>query len=204
MNTIIKSAYAEFENFNEDRVCSLIQIFLWVIKYEDLYKHITLLHQDECDACLNLFDAKLPYACVIDAYYCTKSKDFDDFINFYKCLYDSTILVRCEEKCEAIMIEYNNLIQNNENLREWLIKHYAIYDELRIYFFDYLQYTPSDNKNIVIAKMTSDLLNIYIQKEDLINSLKFHNIYSHLFHEKKLYPENLKWWKYFSHLRIRT
>lgn len=194
MKSDILLAYTELNNLNKGHVYSIAQINWWLLKYSDLYKNIIIVHNQLCDICLELKSQNLFINCLLKPNYCNKREEYQGFIKFYDELDQVTELHKLEEKCYLAYDEYTFLQCINEDLRNWVIKHYGIYEKLGIYFFRYLEFNSKDDKKLHIAEAPDETFGISIQEEDYFNSIKFYDVYYDLYENKKLYPEKIKEW----------
>ena len=194
MKTQIISAYTELKDLNEGFTYSIAQINWWLLKYSDLYKEIVNSQNVLWNVCKELQAENLPYDCLLKPDYCNKNSELQFFVKFYDELDKATELNKLEDKCFNANDEYYFLICIEEDLKDWVIKHYDVYEKSGVYFFEYLEFNSSDVKNLHIAEAPDKSFGVDIKEEDFKSSIKFYEVYDDLYHNKKLYPEKLKEW----------
>ena len=194
MKSQIISAYIEIKNLNVGFVYTIAQVNWWLLKYSDLYKNIVNSQNALCDVCLELQAENLPYDCLLKPDYCNKNSKYQSFIKFYDELDKATELNKLEEKCFNVYEEYKFLNCIDEDLRDWVIKHYDVYEKLGVYFFEYLEFNSSDVKNLHIAEAPDKSFGVDIKEEDFISAIRFYDVYHDLYYNQKLYPEKIKEW----------
>lgn len=169
MDKTIIVAYSEIQNLNQGYVYSIAQINWWLLKYGDLYKTISTI---------NSFN----------------KPEFSSFIKFYDELDKATQLHKLEAKCYMAYDEYTFLQCINEDFRDWVIKHYELYEKIGTYFFSYLGFNSEDDKNLHVAEAPDESFGVAVREEDFKSSIRFYDVYYDLYNNQKLYPEKIKEW----------
>lgn len=194
MQNKITSAYTELTRLGNSFIYSIDEVSWWMLKYGDLYKSVVNSQNLLCDNCLKLKDENLPIDCFLKPNYCNKKDDYQAFIKFYNELDIVTELHKLEELCNIAFDEYLTLASINDNLRDWVVKHYNIYYKLGGYFYSFLFFNSKDVKTLHIAEAPDKSFGVGIREEDFKNSLRFYDVYYDLYESKKLYPEKIKEW----------
>lgn len=194
MNKIINSSYLEIKKIGTNFIYSIDEVSWWLLKYGDLYKSVVDSQNLLCDNCLKLKDENLPIDCLLKPDYCNKKDNYQAFIKFYDELDIVTELHKLEELCNMAFNEYLTLICIEEDLRNWVVKHYDIYYKIGGYFYNFLFFNSKDVKTLHIAEAPDKSFGVTIKEEDFKNSLRFYDVYYDLYENKKLYPEKIKEW----------
>lgn len=189
----IQSAYTELKNLGNGFIYTIAQINWWLLKYEDLYKTVSNSYSKLCNACLDWRSKDLPIDCISNPSYCNKKPEFHAFIKFYDELDEATQLNKLEIQCVNANDEY--LLCYKEDLRDWVIKHYDIYNKLGTYFYSYLGFNSKDDKNLDITEAPDKSFGVVIREEDFKSAIRFYDVFHDLYHNKKLYPEKIKEWE---------
>ncbi len=171
---------------------SIAQVNWWLLKHGDLYREVSNTYNKLCNDCLDWQAKGLPIDCLSKPVYCNKNSDFHSYIKFYDELDKATQLNKLEQQCFNANDEY--LLCSKEDLRDWVIKHYDIYEKLGTYFFGYLEFNSKDDKNLHIAEVHDKSFGVDIRAEDFKSSLRFYDVYFDLYDNQKLYPEKIKEW----------
>lgn len=199
----IQVSYNELKDLKNDFLYSIAQVSWWLLKYGDLYKSVVNSQNLLCDNCLKLKSENLPINCLSKPDYCNKKTEYQSFIKFYDELDVVTQLHKLEEKCKIAYEEYMTLNFIDEDLRDWVIKHYDIYYKLGGYFYLFMEFNPKGVKTLHIAEAPDKSFGVTIREEDFKNSLKFYDVYDDLYNVKKLYPEKIKEWEeFFSTIKL--
>lgn len=169
MKLQIDNAYFELQNLVDGYVYSIAQINWWLLKYDELYK-------------LALKNSSF------------KKLELQSFIKFYDELDQATKLHKLEQKCYMAYDEYTFLLCVNEDLRDWVIKHYDVYEKVGTYFYSYLSYNSKDDKNLHISEVPDESFGVAVREEDFKSAIRFYDVYYDLYNNQKLYPEKLKEW----------
>ncbi|KIX20699.1 hypothetical protein SY27_12465 [Flavobacterium sp. 316] len=195
MKNTITFSMVDLKNIGNKFIYSIDQINWWLLKYRDLYKSVVNSQNLLCDECLKLKEENNPINCHAKPDYCNKKTEFEEFIKFYNDLDIVTELHKLEDRCNMAIDEYMTLNCINEDLRDWVIKHYDIYYKIGGYFYLYLKFNEKNVKILHIAETPDESFGIDIREEDFKNSLKFYDVYYELYENKKLYPEKIKEWE---------
>jgi hypothetical protein len=193
----IKTAYSELQNLGNGNKYSIAQINWWLLKYGDLHKNVSKNNNQLCQVCLEGLEENLPYDCIRKPEYCNKRPEFSLFLQFWDDLDKVTQLHKLETECKRAFDEYCNLICFEEELRNWVIKHYDIFSQTGVYFSEYLEFNAKGDKSFHVAEAPDLSFGITIREEDFKNSIKFYDIFFDLYYNKKLYPEKIKEWNDF-------
>lgn len=169
MRLEIEKAYFELKNLNVGYVHSIAQINWWLLKYGYLYKTVSKISS-------------------------FKNPELTSFIKFYDELDQATKLHKLEEKCFLAYDEYTFLHCINEDLRDWIIKHYDVYEKVGTYFYSYLEFNSEEDKNLHIVEAPDESFGVAVREEDFKSAIKFYDVYHDLYYNKKLYPEKIKEW----------
>jgi len=188
----VQTAYTELKNLGNGFKYSIVQINWWLLKYGDLYKSVSITFHKYCDACVERQSKDLPLDCLSKPSYCNKKSDYQAFIIFYDELDKATQLHKLETQC--IKANDDFLLCFKEDLREWVIKHYELYEKLGIYFFSYLEFNSKDDKSLHIAEAPDKSFGVGIREEDFKSAIGFYEVYIDLYSNQKLYPEKIKEW----------
>jgi len=203
MNKIINSSYSELKKIGINFIYSIDEVSWWLLKYGDLYKSVVNSQNLLCDNCLKLKEENLPIDCFLKPNYCNKKDDYQAFIKFYNELDIVTELHKLEGLCNIAFDEYLTLSSINDDLRDWVIKHYDIYYKLGEHFYLFMEFNPKGVKTLHIAEAPDKSFGVTIKEEDFKNSLRFYGVYDDLYNIKKLYPEKIKEWeKFFSTIKL--
>ena len=135
MNEIINSSYSELKKNGINFIYSIDEVSWWLLKYGDLYKSVVNSQNLLCDNCLKLKEENLSIDCFLKPNYCNKKDDYQAFIKFYNELDIVTELHKLEGLCKIAFNEYLTLSSINDDLRDWVIKHYDIYYKIGGHFF---------------------------------------------------------------------
>lgn len=203
MKTNISSAFNELKELGNKFIYSIDQVSWWLLKYGDLFKDVSKAHNQLCDICLGWQAENLPINCLSKPDYCNKKQEYQEFIKFYSELDVVTEIHKLEEKCNMAFDEYLTLNCIDEDLRNWVVKHYDIYYKIGGYFYNFLFFNSKDVKTLHIAEAPDESFGVTIREEDFKNSLKFYDVYDDLYNIKKLYPEKIKEWEeFFSKIKL--
>lgn len=203
MKDIINHSIIELRNLGDKFMYSIDQISWWLLKYGDLYKDVAKAHYQLCDICLGWEAENLPINCLSKPDYCNKKPEYQKFIKFYNELDVVTELHKLEDSCNMAYDEYMTLNCIDEDLRDWVVKHYDVYYKIGSYLYTFLFFNSKDVKTLHIAEAPDESFGVTVKEEDFKNSIRFYDVYEDLYHNKKLYPEKIKEWdEFFSKIKL--
>ncbi|CAM3399025.1 hypothetical protein FLLO111716_08275 [Flavobacterium longum] len=190
----LNQAYSELQNLVNGHRYSIDQINWWLLKYGDLYKDVSKNNNKLCQICLEGSEENLPYDCIRKPDYCTKRPELGLFINFWEELDKATQLHKLEKKCQRAFDEYCNLICLDEELRNWVVKHYHIFYQIGAYFSAYMEFNTNGDKSFHVVEAPDLSFGVTVREDDFNSSIKFYDVYHDLYYNQKLYPEKIKEW----------
>ena len=90
---------------------------------------------------------------------------------------------------------YDAIKVNNNEIKDWLIKNEKIAsEELACFFIDHLDYSQNENEiyNLLVYRNVEQKFEIFIQRSDFKNLIKYKELFDELYYIKKMFPEGLK------------
>ena len=106
------------------------------------------------------------------------------FVFIYRALEELSEFYRYEEHTRKELKEFKKVKSNIESVRKWLIKNEEIgISELILFETLYLDYTETPHHLKVYLSQINDI-EIYVNRKDFINIIKFNNIFNKLYFKK--------------------
>ena len=173
--------------------CSLQQLAFWLYEYDDLYKEIKDFSKEPCEQCKEMERMDLPNDCLQKPEYCTKQ--FNYFKDFYRKIDQCIRLEQYETDCKKALEKYQLIMEDDAQLKQWVIEYFNIgYCKLAGFYFGYLDYSvePEKEKHLHIANSPNNDFGVIVDREHFENMIEFDEIFTHLYFDRKLYPEKIK------------
>ncbi len=196
MAIFISEIFYSFDELElrKDNVYSIVYLKFWVFKYANLYKEVKSQHIRFCYRCTELINEGLPSNCICSPHYCHKFNIDYKFLNLYDNLAE-IVTIYNEEKNYLNALELYSTLKSNLDIKDWLIKHFGIWDvslsKLMLLNFDIDDDEIEITHLQVNTKLTIDF-KIYVSKGNFEKINEFKDLYDELYYMKKLYPEKLE------------
>lgn len=172
--------------------CSVSIIDYWLMKHSDLRKDSKFDPSCFCGASSNSCSCfKSPCICF---YYlpCTcalsskKNKSITLFMNIFDKLDELAQLHKYENYFEKELFQYSLISNNNQKVKDWIIKNELLVEEKFSTFFIYNQENDLEYPGALEIYFYEDAsFKFYVNHNDFLNTIKFLKIFDDLFHSKK-------------------
>jgi hypothetical protein len=181
----IQKAFSEITSLSRIKSTNLVSI--WIMNYYVLYETTKKNYETLCEICKVLETQNLPYDCLLNPSYCAKITPEYRFINLYESVDEFMSIHKLESYCQVALQELNDL-----SPKEWLVKHYDIWEE-KIFMFG-VDYLDNDDESIMILDLidyNNTRIELFIDRSNFKYLEEFSNKYNDMFYVNKLYPEKL-------------
>jgi len=181
INTILK----ESRVFFNEKIIPITQVEWWLLKYSDFYKKTSDFVYSQ-----HLF--KMDDGSIVRLPPFGEPTDQDKFLDLYNALDTICEFHRNEKYFEQELTEYQKIKDSQSELKNWIAKNEDLGAEKYVCFLvDYLDYSENA-EHLNIYAHTSKELEIYIDRQDFRNTIKFLEIFNELYWEKEILPESLE------------
>ena len=181
INTILK----ESRVFFNEKIIPISQVEWWLLKYSDFYKKTSDFVYSQ-----HLF--KMDDGSIVRLPPFGEPTDQDKFLDLYNALDTICEFHRNEKYFEQELTEYQKIKDSQSELKNWIAKNEDLGAEKYVCFLvDYLDYSENA-EHLNIYAHTSKELEIYIDRQDFRNTIKFLEIFNELYWEKEILPESLE------------
>jgi len=181
INTILK----ESRVFFNEKIIPITQVEWWLLKYSDFYKKTSDFVYSQ-----HLF--KMDDGSIVRLPPFGEPTDQDKFLDLYNALDTICEFHRNEKYFEQELTEYQKIKDSQSELKNWIAKNEDLGAEKYVCFLvDYLDYSENV-EHLNIYAHTSKELEIYIDRQDFRNTIKFLEIFNELYWEKEILPESLE------------
>ena len=181
INTILK----ESRVFFNEKIIPITQVEWWLLKYSDFYKKTSDFVYSQ-----HLF--KMDDGSIVRLPPFGEPTDQDKFLDLYNALDTICEFHRNEKYFEQELTEYQKIKDSQSDLKNWITKNEDLGAEKYVCFLvDYLDYSENA-EHLNIYAHTSKELEIYIDRQDFRNTIKFLEIFNELYWEKEILPESLE------------
>ena len=173
-----------FSFFNQDKVYSITKIEWWLLKHSDLHKKTSDFVYSQ-----HLF--KMEDGSTVRLPLFGEPTDEDKFLDLYKALETICEFHRNEKYFEQELTEYQKIKDSQTDLKNWIAKNEDLGAEKYVCFLvDYLDYSENAEHLSVYVHSSKDL-EIYIDRQDFRNTIKFLEIFNELYWVQEILPKNL-------------
>ena len=180
INTILK----ESRVFFNEKIIPITQVEWWLLKYSDFYKKTSDFVYSQ-----HLF--KMDDGSIVRLPPFGEPTDQDKFLDLYNALDTICEFHRNEKYFEQELTEYQKIKDSQSELKNWIAKNEDLGAEKYVCFLvDYLDYSENA-EHLNIYAHTSKELEIYIDRQDFRNTIKFLEIFNELYWVQEILPENM-------------
>lgn len=189
MENAIKSSIENLKSLAKNGVHSIAQIEWWLLKYEELYQSVDKSYRTLCAICVDEENNGGMRHCICYPIYCPKSEEKEKFIVVYESLGKLTQVHKNEASCKNALDDY----KESSNEKQWIESYYDLNNKFPTLYYDYFDYGNGDDidKDLYLCEIYKSDLEIYVDKKDFYHTVKFYDLFHHLFYLKKLHPEKL-------------
>lgn len=180
-------AIQDFKHINNEKILKVNIVEWWLLKYTQDYKETyDFIYSQHLFVLEDGSTVRLPPL---------GKKTYDEkFLDLYKALDTISELHKNEIYFKQELNEYHKVKKNKSKLKNWLAKNedYGA-DKYVCFLIDYLDYDANNNEeHLKVFVHSLDELEILIDRQEFINTIKFLEIFNELYWVQEMLPESLE------------
>lgn len=126
---------------------------------------------------------------------CSMNSEEEKFSFLYEELSKISETHKLESYAKEELKTYEVIKGNNTEIKNWLIKNEKFAsEELACFLIDYLDYSENEEEiyHLSAYRNVEQKFEIFIQRNDFKNLIRYKELFDELYYIKKIYPEGLK------------